>query len=74
MAHPVMWFEVLGTEAAGAPAALAAGEEALALVVADRVDGDAGPLGQFVDAPVAHEFALKVWDTGVESPEDREGV
>ena len=47
--------EVLGPEAPRAPAALAAREQALALVVADGVDRDAGPLGQLVDAPVAHD-------------------
>jgi len=47
-------FQVLGAEAAGAAVAFAGAQQALSLVVADRVDGDAGPLGQFVDAPVAH--------------------
>ena len=60
-------LEVLGAEAAGAPAALAARQQALALVVADRVDRDPGPLRQLVDAPVAHVGILKAGESsGVE--------
>ena len=60
-------LEVLGAEAAGAPAALAARQQALALVVADRVDRDPGPLRQLVDAPVAHGSDLKAGGTDVET-------
>ena len=50
-------LEMLRPVAAGAPGALGRGEQSLALVVPDRVDGDAGPLGQFVDSPVRHDRA-----------------
>ena len=52
-------LEVLGSVALGAAVALAALEQAFALVVADGVDRDAGPLGQVVDAPVAHRAPLE---------------
>ncbi len=54
----------------GAPAALAGRQEPLALVVANRVDRDAGPLRQLVDAPLAHAALRSQGARGVSEPFD----